>query len=95
MPALVALLQHIVHISPPPSPPTAAYKGLFLMVSLYIFLLQGDVLKMPVWMQHFHDKIQHPRTNINIKLFICKLIVNTQQVRQLSVLNNHLLHLPI
>ncbi|KAK6170524.1 hypothetical protein SNE40_018898 [Patella caerulea] len=44
---------------------------------------KGTIPKeMPKWMQFFHKKMKDPTTNINIKLFIAKLIINTSEVFQ-------------
>ena len=51
------------------------------------FLVQGKDLHesdLPKWMYELRSKLQDSRTSRNVKLFICKLIVNTQQVSSIE-----------
>jgi len=44
-------------------------------------LFKGKVdASLPSWMEKLHTKMTNTRTNINIKLFIAKLIMNTAKV---------------
>ncbi|XP_053322155.1 DNA-dependent protein kinase catalytic subunit [Spea bombifrons] len=36
--------------------------------------------ELPAWMKFLHTKLGNPSTPLNIRLFICKLIVNTEEV---------------
>ena len=58
--------------------------GLIVIFSMYavtMLHLQGSpASSMPGWMEHLRDKVQSSATGQNIKLFICKLIVNTEEV---------------
>ncbi|XP_061175418.1 DNA-dependent protein kinase catalytic subunit-like [Saccostrea echinata] len=40
----------------------------------------GVVPELPAWMKCLNDKLKNPRTHINIKYFIVKLIINTAEI---------------
>ena len=61
-----------------------SYK-LYKRLLTFEYLWQDKNVKesdQPRWMSDLRTKLQDSRTSRNVKLFICKLIVNTQQVGQ-------------
>ncbi|XP_056017774.1 DNA-dependent protein kinase catalytic subunit-like isoform X2 [Ostrea edulis] len=40
----------------------------------------GVVPELPAWMKYLNDKLKNPRTHVNIKYIIAKLIINTAEV---------------
>ncbi|KAM8881271.1 DNA-dependent protein kinase catalytic subunit [Synchiropus picturatus] len=36
--------------------------------------------ELPPWMKYFHGKLANPATTLNVRLFIAKLIINTEEV---------------
>lgn len=52
----------------------------FKMLSL-LLMKQGNVpSELPPWMKFLHTKLANPATPLNIRLFISKLIINTEEV---------------
>lgn len=52
----------------------------FKMLSC-LFMKQGNVpSELPPWMKFLHGKLGNPATPLNIRLFISKLIINTEEV---------------
>lgn len=50
-------------------------------VSNDLFVKQGNVpSELPPWMKFLHGKLANPSTPLNIRLFISKLIINTEEV---------------
>ena len=49
--------------------------------SVVLFVIQDNVpSELPPWMKFLHGKLSNPTTPLNIRLFISKLIVNTEEV---------------
>lgn len=45
------------------------------------FIKQGSTpVELPPWMKFLHIKLANPATHLNIRLFISKLIINTEEV---------------
>lgn len=40
--------------------------------------------ELPAWMKYLHSKLSNPTTHLNIRLFIAKLIINTEEVKFLE-----------
>lgn len=36
--------------------------------------------ELPPWMKYLHSKLSNPRTHLNVRLFISKMIINTEEV---------------
>lgn len=48
---------------------------------LFLLMKQGNVpSELPPWMKFLHAKLANPATPLNIRLFISKLIINTEEV---------------
>lgn len=54
----------------------------FIAAKTYSFLFQQGavVTELPPWMKFLHTKLSNPSTPLNIRLFISKLIINTEEV---------------
>lgn len=51
------------------------------IIVIIFIAIQGNVpVEMPPWMQYLHKKLDQAESHHNIRLFICKLIVNMQEV---------------
>lgn len=49
--------------------------------TLSLFMKQGNTPSdLPPWMKFLHVKLANPATHLNIRLFISKLIINTEEV---------------
>lgn len=38
---------------------------------------------LPLWMKFLHDKLGNPSVSLNIRLFLAKLVINTEEVSNL------------
>ncbi|XP_057593505.1 DNA-dependent protein kinase catalytic subunit isoform X2 [Hippopotamus amphibius kiboko] len=41
---------------------------------------EGSVPSLPPWMRFLHDKLGNPSVSLNIRLFLAKLVINTEEV---------------
>lgn len=37
--------------------------------------------ELPPWMKYLHGKLSNPTTPLNVRLFVSKMVVNTEEVR--------------
>lgn len=56
----------------------------FLTEVILSVLFQGSVPRsLPPWMKFLHDKLGNPSVSLNIRLFLAKLVINTEEVSNL------------
>lgn len=56
---------------------------------LFMFTAQGNPpSELPPWMKFLHVKLSNPATPLNIRLFVAKLVINTEEVTSYHSVNN-------